>query len=157
MTMTTAAVQMAVPWHHELSSTCSRKDNGGGGGANFGVSASLAVPPLLAHTMTAAVAVLMMAPWHCQLSLACLRNNYDDDSGNSMNDSAFASFAIPACLLDDNNGSGAARTTVHRHCWLSLTCSRNDSGGGSGMEDGASGSSAVPSLLAQWQQWWRCG
>jgi hypothetical protein len=74
MMMTTAAVQMAVPWHRELSSTCSREDDRGGGGANVGVLASLAVPPLLAHAMTAAVAVLMMVPWHCQLSLACSRN-----------------------------------------------------------------------------------
>ncbi len=97
---------MAVPWHREPSSTCSREDVGGGGGANVGVSALLAIPPLLAHAMTAAVAVLMMVPWHCQLSLACLRNNDDDDGGDGMNDSALALFAIPAHLLDDNNGSG---------------------------------------------------
>jgi hypothetical protein len=56
--------------------------------------------------MTAAVAVLMMMPWHCQVSLSSLHNNDDDDGGNSMNDNALALFAIPACLLDNNNGSG---------------------------------------------------
>jgi hypothetical protein len=104
--MTTAAVQIVVPWHCQSSSTCSRKDDGGGFGANVGVLASLAVPLLLAHAMTAAVAVLMMVPWHHQLSLACLHNNDVDDSANSMNDTALALFAIPACLLDSNNGSG---------------------------------------------------
>jgi hypothetical protein len=108
MMMTTAAVQMAVPWHCEPSSTCSREDNNGGGVANFGVSASSTVPPSLAHAMRAAVAMLMMVPWHCQLSLACLRNNDNHDRGNSMNDSALAMFAIPACLLDNNNGSGGS-------------------------------------------------
>jgi hypothetical protein len=75
MTMTKAAVQMVVPRNRQPSSTCSRKDDGGGGGANDGVSALSAVPPSLAHAMTAAVAVLMMVPWHRQLSLACSRNN----------------------------------------------------------------------------------
>ena len=106
MTMTTAAVQMAVPRHRETSSTCSREDDGGGGDANVGVSASSAVPPSLAHAMTEAVAVLIMVPWYCQLSLAHSRNNDDDNGGNGMNDSALALFAIPACLLDNNNGSG---------------------------------------------------
>jgi hypothetical protein len=108
MTMTTAVVQMVVPQHREPALTCSRKDNNGGGRANVGVSASLAIPPLLAHAMTAAVAVLMVVPRHCQLSLACLHNNDNDDGGDSMNDSALALFAIPACLLDDNNGSGGS-------------------------------------------------
>jgi hypothetical protein len=125
MTMTTAAVQMAVPRHCEPSSTCSRKDVGGSGGANVGVLALLAIPSLLAHAMTAAVTVLMMVPWHCQLSLACSRNNDDDDSGTGMNDSALALFAIPARLLDDNNGSGGSA------------------------DDGASALSAVPYLLTQ--------
>ncbi len=58
--------------------------------------------------MTAAVAVLRMLPWHHQLSLACLRNNDNDDGGDGMNDSALALFAIPICLLDDNNGSGGS-------------------------------------------------
>jgi hypothetical protein len=108
MTMTTAAVQMVVPWHRQLSSTCSLKDDGGGGGANVGVLALWAIPPWLAHAMTAAVAVLMMVPWHRQLSLSCLCNNDNDDGGNIMNDSAMASFAIPACLLNDNNGSNGS-------------------------------------------------
>ncbi len=62
MTITTALVQMAVPWHCQPSSTCSRKDNGVGGGANVGVLALSAIPPSLAHALTAAVAVLMMVP-----------------------------------------------------------------------------------------------
>jgi hypothetical protein len=123
--MTTAAVQMEVPWHCQQLSTCSRKDDSGGGGANVGVSASSAVPPLLAHAMTVAVAVLMMVLWHCQLSFACLRNNDNDDSGNGMNDRALALFAIPARLLDNNNGSG------------------------SGADDGALALLAVPYLFMQ--------
>ncbi len=157
MTMTTAAVQMAVPWHRELSSTRSREDDGSGGGANVGISASLAVPPLLVHATTVAVAVLMMVPWHHQLSLACLCNNDNDDGGNGMNDSALASFAILLACLTTRTAAEAARTTVPRHCWLSLTRSRNDSGGRSGADDGDSGSSAIPSLLARWQRWLRCG
>jgi hypothetical protein len=125
MTMTTAAVQMAVPRHCETSSTCSREDDGGGGDANVGVSASSAVPPSLAHAMTEAVAVLIMVPWYCQLSLACSRNNDDDDGGDGMNNSALALFAIPARLLDDNNGSGGSA------------------------DDGASALSAVPYSLTQ--------
>jgi hypothetical protein len=58
--------------------------------------------------MTTAVVVLMMVPWHCHLSLACLHNNDDDDGGNGMNDSALAMFAIPDCLLDNNNCSGGS-------------------------------------------------
>jgi hypothetical protein len=46
--MTTVAVQMVVPLHCQPSSTCSPKDDDGGGGANDGVSASLAVSPSLA-------------------------------------------------------------------------------------------------------------
>ncbi len=53
-----------------------------------------------------AVAVHMAVPWHRQLSLACLHNNDDDNRGNGMNYSVLALFAIPACLLDNNNGSG---------------------------------------------------
>jgi hypothetical protein len=106
--MTTAAVQMAVPWHREPSSTCSCKDDSGGVGANVGVSALSVIPPLLAHGMTVAVAVLMMVPWHCQQSFACSCNNDDDDGGKGMNDSALALFAIPACLLNDNNVSGVS-------------------------------------------------
>ena len=106
--MTTAVVQMVVSWHCELSSTCSRKDSGSSGGANVGVSASSAIPPLLAHAMTVAVAVLMMVPWHHQLSLACSCNTDNDDGGEGMINSALASFAIPACFLDDNNSSGSS-------------------------------------------------
>ncbi len=99
---------MTVPQHHQPSSTCSRKDNGFGGGANGGVSALSAVPPSRACAMTAAVAVTMTVPWHCQLSLGCLHNNANDNGGDGMNDSALSSFAIPACLPGVNIGSGGS-------------------------------------------------
>jgi hypothetical protein len=156
-TMTTAAVQMTVPWYCQPSSTCSRKDDSSGGGAKDGALASLAVPPLLAHAMTAAVAVPMTVPWHCQLSLACLRNNDDDNGGDGMNDSTLALFAIPACLLDDNNSSGSG-TDDSALALLAVCCSlASDNDNSGGADDSALVLSAILHLLMQRQRrWWQC-
>jgi hypothetical protein len=82
----------------------------------------------------AAAAAWKMVPRHHWPSLACLHDNND---GGCADDGAPALLAIPACMLDNNNGSAMVQTTVPWHCWLSLAHSScNDGGGGGSGADG---------------------
>ncbi len=100
----------------------------------YGTLVVVVVPFLLACTTTVVGAVRTMVPWHCWL---CPLLNDKDNSGKIRNNSALALSAIPACLLDDNNGSSGRDNTAPWHRLGSLTCSCNYSGVGSSADDGS--------------------
>jgi hypothetical protein len=72
----------------------------------------------------------MMVFWHCCQSLARLG---DGDNGGDADNGALATLAIPACSLEDGNGSGGSA------------------------DNSALALSAAPHLLMQQKWWWqRC-